>query len=85
MGGGRPTDTRTHARTLWCVSLPAHPHPPHTHTRPARAQGDIVEGSESEIRAGMFVVALTRETVPATGELAWRVVELAMHGNQLYL
>jgi hypothetical protein len=52
---------------------------------PSSLQGDIVEGSESEIRAAIFVLAVTREFEPATGELAWRTVEMSMQGSQLYL
>lgn len=48
-------------------------------------QGAIVEGSDSEIRAAVFIVALTREFEPERGTLAWKAVEVAMHGSQLYL
>jgi hypothetical protein len=44
-----------------------------------------VEGSDSEIRAAVFIVALTREFEPERGTLAWKAVEVAMHGSQLYL
>jgi hypothetical protein len=33
-------------------------------------QGEIVEGSESEIRAAFFILAVTREYDPATGACA---------------
>lgn len=45
----------------------------------------IVEGSESEIRAAVFVLAVTREYSPATGGLEWRVVEMSMQGTMNYL
>lgn len=44
-----------------------------------------MEGGESEIRAGSFVLALARDVDPNTGMLTWKTVELAMHGSQLYL
>ena len=50
-----------------------------------RVQGDIIEGSDSEIRAAVFVLALVREWEPAKGALSWKVAEVAMHGSQLYL
>ena len=49
------------------------------------AKGEIVEGSEAEIRAAFFVLAVTREYDPATGALAWRVVEMTMQGAMQYL
>jgi hypothetical protein len=48
-------------------------------------QNEVVEGSDSEIRAAFFVFAVTREVEPGTGKLAWRVVEMSMQGSQLYL
>ena len=48
-------------------------------------QGAIVEGSESDIRASVFVIAVTREANPATGQLKWKAVEVAMAGAMLYL
>ncbi len=48
-------------------------------------QGEITEGSESEIRAAFFVLAVTRDVDPATGALAWRVVEMSMQNSMLYL
>jgi hypothetical protein len=44
-----------------------------------------VEGSDSEIRLAVFVLALKREWNPAKGELCWKALEVAMHGSQLYL
>ena len=44
-----------------------------------------MEGSESEIRAGIFVVAVTREYDAATGQLEWKTVELSLQGATLYL
>jgi len=75
--GGRVFFSRPHST--------ARPHAaPHAPRRP-RPQGEIVEGSESEVRAAQFVVAVTREYDAATGRLEWKVVELAMQGAQLYL
>lgn len=48
-------------------------------------QREIVEGGEGEIRAAFFVFAVTREVDPATGALAWRIVEMSMQGSMLYL
>ncbi len=50
-----------------------------------RPQGDIVEGSDSEIRLAVFVLALKREWSQQKGELSWKAMEVAMHGSQLYL
>jgi hypothetical protein len=70
----------------WARAARAAPHP-HSRPRPPapRAQGDVVEGSESEIRAAIFVLALVRQWDAATGSLSWKVAEVAMHGSQLYL
>jgi len=48
-------------------------------------QGEVVEGSDSEIRAAFFVFAVTREFDAASNTLAWRVVEMTMQGSMLYL
>jgi len=45
----------------------------------------VTEGSDSEIRAAFFVVAVTREYNEALGRLEWRIVELSMQGSMLYL
>lgn len=63
-----------------------HPHTrslPHPHDD--GAQGEVTEGSDSEIRAAFFVVAVTREYNEALGRLEWRIVELSMQGSMLYL
>lgn len=60
-----------------------HPHSPNPTTM--RVQGEVVEGSDSEIRAAFFVVAVTREYNEALGRLEWRIVELSMQGSMLYL
>ena len=73
--------------------LPAQPlvsfhsaHAPVTHTQPhSLPQGAIVEGSDSEIRLAVFVLALKREWSQQKGELSWKAMEVAMHGSQLYL
>ena len=57
-------------RTPFCLSHP---------------QGEIVEGSESEVRAGIFVVALTREVDSETGELCWRAAEVSFNAGTLFL
>lgn len=44
-----------------------------------------MEGSESEIRAAVLVLAVAREFEASTGELAWKTVEMSMQGSQLYL
>ena len=49
------------------------------------AQGDVVEGSDSEIRLAVFVLALRREWSQEKGALIWKCMEVAMHGSQLYL
>jgi import inner membrane translocase subunit TIM44 len=46
---------------------------------------EVVEGSESEIRAAFFVLAVTREYDPATSQLEWKVMEMSMQGSMLYL
>ncbi len=56
---------------------------PPTHS--SSLQGDIVEGSDSEIRLAVFVLALKREWSQQRGELSWKAMEVAMHGSQLYL
>jgi len=65
-----------------CVLVPG------CHRFVARAvllQGEITEGSESEIRAAFFVFAVTREVEPDSGNLIWRAVEMSMQGSMLYL
>jgi hypothetical protein len=51
----------------------------------ATQQGEIVEGSESEVRAGIFVVALTREVDAESGELCWRAAEVSFNAGTLFL
>ena len=46
-------------------------------------QGEIAEGSESEVRASNFVVAVRREE--SSGTVGWRAAEIAFSGDQLYL
>jgi hypothetical protein len=48
-------------------------------------QGEIVEGSESDVRAAVFLFSVTREPDPKTGELTWRAAELVMQGAMAYL
>lgn len=44
-----------------------------------------MEGSDSEIRMAVFILAVTREWNPEKGSLTWKAMEVAMHGSQLYL
>ena len=44
-----------------------------------------MEGSDSEIRLAVFVLALRREWSQEKGALIWKCMEVAMHGSQLYL
>lgn len=48
-------------------------------------EGEIVEGSEDEIRAHFYMMAMQRVWHEKRGELAWQVAELMVIGNQLYL
>jgi hypothetical protein len=48
-------------------------------------QGEIVEGSESDVRAAVFLFSVTREPDAKTGELTWRAAELVMQGAMAYL
>ena len=48
-------------------------------------QGKIKEGGEGDVRASVFVVALTREVDPESGALTWRAAEIAFSGGQLFL
>ena len=48
-------------------------------------QGEIKEGSESEVRAAVFVVALTREVDAASGALCWKAAEISYNAGQLFL
>jgi hypothetical protein len=60
-------------------------HNTHTAFLHALAQGEVVEGSDSEIRLAVFVLALRREWSQEKGALIWKCMEVAMHGSQLYL
>ena len=48
-------------------------------------QGEIKEGSLSEVRAAIFVVAVTREVDADTGTLVWRAAEISYNAGQLFL
>ena len=65
------------------LSRPPRPHRPRART--LRLQGEIVEGSESEVRAAIFVVALVREVDATTGALAWRAAEISFNAGSLFL
>ena len=69
------------------LSHPSRPHCPRARTPRLRrrAQGEIVEGSESEVRAAIFVVALVREVDATTGALAWRAAEISFNAGSLFL
>lgn len=47
--------------------------------------GEVVEGSETEIRAVVYVFAVQREYRPDKGGLIWQVSELTYTGSMLYL
>lgn len=49
------------------------------------AEGDIIEGSESEIRAGMLILLVTREYSAEEGRLTYRIAEMSLQGTQLFL
>ena len=53
--------------------------------RARAAQGEIKEGSESEVRAAVFVVALTREVDAASGSLCWKAAEISYNAGTLFL
>jgi hypothetical protein len=53
--------------------------------RARAAQGEIKEGSESEVRAAVFVVALTREVDAASGALCWKAAEISYNAGTLFL
>lgn len=49
------------------------------------SEGEIKEGSESDIRAGMMIASLSRHYDPVSAELKWHVMEVVLHGEQMYL
>lgn len=48
-------------------------------------QGEVVEGSEDEIRAVVYALGLQRMYLPEKGGLVWQICELSYSGGQLYL
>jgi len=47
--------------------------------------GEVVEGSEDEIRAVHYMFALQRKYEPEKGGLVWQVDEITYTGGQLYI
>lgn len=47
--------------------------------------GEIVEGSEDDIRANSYVVAFQREYNEKLGELNWKIVDFRFNGAIAYL
>jgi import inner membrane translocase subunit TIM44 len=47
--------------------------------------GEIVEGSEDDIKAYSYVAAFQREYNEETGELNWKIIEFMMNGAIAYL
>jgi mitochondrial import inner membrane translocase subunit TIM44 len=47
--------------------------------------GEIVEGSEDDIRANSYVVAFQREYDEKLGELNWKIVDFRFNGAIAYL
>jgi import inner membrane translocase subunit TIM44 len=47
--------------------------------------GEVVEGSEDDIRAYSYVVALQREYDEEKGELNWKIVDFMLNGAIAYL
>jgi mitochondrial import inner membrane translocase subunit TIM44 len=47
--------------------------------------GEIVEGSEDDIRANSYVMAFQREYKEIEGELNWKIVDFRFNGAIAYL
>ena len=47
--------------------------------------GEIVEGSEDDIKAYSYVAALQREYDEKNGELNWKIVDFMLNGAIAYL
>ena len=50
-----------------------------------KESGEIVEGSEDDIRANSYVVAFQREYNEEEGELNWKIVDFRYNGAIAYL
>ena len=50
-----------------------------------KKDGEIVEGSEDDIRANSYVVAFQREYNEEAGELNWKIVDFRFNGAIAYL
>ena len=48
-------------------------------------QGEVVEGGQGDVKVAFFVVAVTREYDPATGQLEWKAIEMVMQSAMVYL
>ena len=48
-------------------------------------EGEIVEGSESDIRGNFFLFGFEREFEEETGNLVWKIIDMQMQpGNAYY-
>jgi mitochondrial import inner membrane translocase subunit TIM44 len=50
-----------------------------------KSDGEIVEGSDDDIRANSYVVAFQREYNENAGELNWKIVDFRFNGAIAYL
>ena len=50
-----------------------------------KEDGEIVEGSEDDIRANSYVAAFQREYNDEEGELQWKIVDFRFNGAIAYL
>ena len=50
-----------------------------------KKDGEIVEGSEDDIRANSYVTAFQREYDEEKGELNWKIVDFRFNGAIAYL
>ena len=50
-----------------------------------KKDGEIVEGSEDDIRANSYVAAFQREYDEEKGELNWKIGKLALHFSSVSL
>jgi import inner membrane translocase subunit TIM44 len=50
-----------------------------------KADGEVVEGSEDDIRANSYVAAFQREYDEEKGELNWKIVDFRFNGAIAYL
>lgn len=50
-----------------------------------KKDGEIVEGSEDDIRAHSYICAFQREYDETKGELNWKIVDFRFNGAVAYL